>query len=101
DEHAQTAELRGGAQRALPLVLAAHVEVHEDRGVADVLGDLLALLVEDVGDDDLRALAREEPRLGLPLAACASGDDGDLAVQPTHSVLLLGPGPGSAALMAS
>ena len=57
-----------------------------DGVVADVLGDGLALLVEHVAEDDLRALFDEHPHLGLTLAACPTGDDRHLAVELAHLV---------------
>ena len=56
------------------------------RGVlAEVLRDRLALVVEDVGDHDLRAFAHEQACFGLALPAGRAADDGDLAVESAHS----------------
>jgi hypothetical protein len=64
-----------------PVVLAGHVEVHVDRGLADLGGQLAAELILDVADDDLRALGREQAGFSGALPRRATGDDGDLAVQ--------------------
>ena len=77
------------ARRIGPRVLVGHVEVHEARVVTEFLRDRLALIVEDVGDHDLRAFAHEEPCLGLALSAGRARDDRDLAVESAHSERML------------
>ena len=68
-----------------PRVLVGHVEMHEARVLAEVLRDRLALIVEDVGDHDLRAFAHEQPCFGLALPAGRAADDGDFAFESAHS----------------
>ena len=82
DEHVDAAELGLGLGDELaPRRLVDDVEVPVARGVADLLGDLLALDVEHVGEHDARALGREGPRLGLALPARGAADHDDLALE--------------------
>ena len=48
------------------------------------VGALAGARTAEVVHDDLRALAREEQRLGAPDAASRAGDDRDLAVEESH-----------------
>lgn len=75
--------LRGGDRRR-PVGLLAHVQVDVVR--ADLLGELLPLVVEHVGDDHARALRREEPRLLFALPARGAGDEDDPPVQLAHAL---------------
>ncbi len=72
----------GGGDGGLPVVLPAHVEMDVPR--ADLLGEGLALVVEDVGDDHPCALGGEQPGLLLALAARGAGDDDDPSVELAH-----------------
>ena len=63
-------------------------------GRGDLARDLLAELGADVAEHDARALLREQPRLGLALAARGARDQRDLAGEPAHQPL---PSSGSAA----
>ena len=56
-----------------------------------VVGHGLALVVEHVADDDLRALGDEAPRLGLTLTPRPPGDERDLPVEATAPSGLLRP----------
>ena len=60
--------LLGVGDRGLPLVLGGDVEVPVGGRVAEVGGDRLALVVEHVGEEHLRALGHEAAGLGLALA---------------------------------
>ncbi len=71
-------------ERVPPRVLVAHVEMHETCVVTELLRERLALIVEDVGDHNLRAFAHEQPCLRLALSARRAGDDGDLAFESAH-----------------
>lgn len=51
---------------------------------ADLLGEGLPLVVEDVGDDDLRPLGPEQPDLLLALAARGACDEDDTSVELAH-----------------
>lgn len=51
---------------------------------AQLLGEGLALVVEDVGDDDLGPFRPEQPGLLLPLAACGACDEDDTSVELAH-----------------
>ena len=80
----------GELHGARPVGLLADVELREDRRAArrrDLGDDLLAELAADVAEHDARALAREQPRLRLALAARGARDQGDLAVEPSHQPL--------------
>ena len=51
-------------------------------------GAALALVVENIGQHDPRALAREELSLGRPLAVRGAGNERDLSLKPPrHSVV--------------
>ena len=78
------AEAGGCLDGARPVTLLADVEVDIGGGVADVLGHLLAEVVEHVAQHDLGALAGEDTGFGLTLPARCSGDDGHLAVESSH-----------------
>ncbi|CAM5461168.1 hypothetical protein SPURM210S_07378 [Streptomyces purpurascens] len=69
----------GGGDGGLPVVLPAHVEM--DVPGADLLREGLALVVQDVRDDDPRPLGPEQPGLLLALAARGAGDDDDPSVE--------------------
>ena len=58
--------------------------VHEHRVGTEVRGDVLALVVEDVGEHHLGAFLHEPARLGLTLTTRGTGDDRDLAVESSH-----------------
>ena len=64
DQHVQAAEFadRGGYRR-LPIVRLGDVEVNISNTVAELLGDHLALVVEDVAGHDFRALRHHHPHV--------------------------------------
>ena len=62
-----------------PAGSSVDVEVDVARGVAELGGERLARLVEDVADTTRAALAHERPRLRGALAARAAGDERDAA----------------------
>ena len=66
-----------------PGLLVGDVEVPVPGGLAELVGELLALVVEDVAEQHLRALGHEPPRGRGALAPRGTGDDGDLARQPS------------------
>src|SRR5262249_21133353 len=70
--------------RRLPARFVAHVEVRVPSGIADVLGHHLAEVVEHVAEHDARTLLSEEPRFGLTLSPCRTGDQCHLAVESSH-----------------
>ena len=51
-----------------------------DCAFAQVFGDGLPLLVEDISQDDLGSFFDEEPGLAFPLAPSCTRDDGHLAL---------------------
>jgi hypothetical protein len=60
-------------------------EVRVTARLPDGVGRLLATLRIDVGDDDLRAFAREEARRCLADARASAGDEGDLVRKPVRN----------------
>ena len=69
DEHVEPAEaLDGGVDDGLPRCLVGHVVADERHVVAELGGQRLALLGEDVGGDHLGPLGGEQAHLGLALA---------------------------------
>ena len=78
DENVEPAELGNRRiDRRLPLRLTGHIEMAEHRraiGLRNLGDDLVALLVEHVGDGDLGPLARKDPRHAGAHAGGASGD---------------------------
>lgn len=83
-EHVERTELRRGGDDLGPIGFPAHVVVHEHRAGTDVVGDLFALVVEDVGEDDPGALAHEHAGFRLTLATRGAGDDRDLAAKSSN-----------------
>ena len=87
-----------GGDHGLDLLALRDVDLDE-RGFAaigdDVVDDGLALLLVEVGDDDLRAGLGEEAGRGLAHALCSAGDDGDLVLENgvCHEVFLSCAGP--------
>ena len=73
------------ATAASPVLVAGHVEVDVARGVAELVGQRLALLVEEVADDDLGALGDQYPRVLGAHVAGAAADQCDLAVYTSHA----------------
>ena len=57
------------------------VGAHEPGGVAELVGEVAARAVLQVGDDDLGAFGDEPADRGLADAGGAARDDGDLAVE--------------------
>jgi hypothetical protein len=49
---------------------------------ADAAGDSLGVAPQDIGDDNLGAFRRKQPRLGFAHAVSAASDDRNLVVQP-------------------
>ena len=64
--------------------LVADVDLH--RQPADLAGDARRRIAVDVGDDDARALVREELRRLGAHAAAGAGDHAHLSVETVHSV---------------
>ena len=86
-QHVELAELAdGGVDRGLPLLGLGDVEVDVARSVADVVGQRLALVVEDVADHDLGALLDEHPCVRGTHAAGAAADERNLSVHASHAV---------------
>jgi hypothetical protein len=74
--------------RGFPVLLLGDVEVQVARRGPDGFRHGLALVVAHVSEHHAGALVGEEPRLGLALTACGTGDDHDLVVQASHGALL-------------
>ncbi len=55
----------------------------------DLGGGLLAVGVEDVGEDDFGAFSGEEAAFGGALTAGSAGDESDFAIEPAHVECLL------------
>ena len=85
DQNVELAELvdRGG-DRGVPLVGLGDVEVDVARGVTDLVGQRLALVVEDVADDHLGALGDQHPRVLCAHAPCAATDQCNFSVHASH-----------------
>ena len=87
-EHVQLAVgVHGRLHRRRPIGLAGDVQVHVGDVVAEFLQfglGLLALVVQDVADDDAGALFREHPRLHCALPPRSAADERDFAFQPGH-----------------
>src|SRR5438094_6479816 len=69
--------------------LARDIQLHEASLAAsrdDLVGNLLAFRLEDVGNDDLRAFLREDRRLALPHAAGTTGHERNFSGE-SHRVL--------------
>src|SRR5262249_36005424 len=78
----------GGNCRA-PVVCTRDVEMKRHGGLArglgvDFIGGPLADIVEHIANHPLRALIREETRLGGTLSARTAGDESDLAFESFH-----------------
>ncbi|GAA2791912.1 hypothetical protein GCM10010533_32530 [Mycolicibacterium pallens] len=58
--------------------------MHVARGVAELVGEFLALVVEDVPDHDLGALGDQHPRVSGAHPLCATSDDGYFVVYASH-----------------
>src|SRR5262245_19559468 len=75
DRSAQIAELGNSrANRALDALFVGDVGLDEARVRAKRLGERLALLFVEIGDDDVRAALREQPRGSSAQARRAAGD---------------------------
>ena len=86
DQHVELAELAGGDRdRGFPLVGLGDVEVHVARGVTDLVGQRLALVIEDVADHHLGAFRDEQARIFGAHPACAATDERDLSLYPSGS----------------
>ena len=59
-----------------------YVEVDVHSGVAELGGELLTLVVEDVTEHDHGALRDHGPGVALAHAPGGAGDQGDLPLQP-------------------
>jgi hypothetical protein len=82
--------LHHGRHELLDRLLARRVEELGGRdAVADQLRRLLRAVQTQVGDDDLRALARQRQRGLAPDARRAAGDERDLAFHSAHDAPLL------------
>ena len=84
-QNIELAELvdRGG-NRGVPLLGRRDVEVHIARGVTDLVGQRLALLVEDVADHHLGALGHQSPRVLGAHAPSAATDQCNFSVHASH-----------------
>ena len=84
-QNVELAELvdRGG-NRGVPLLGRRDVEVHIARGVTDLVGQRLALLVEDVADHHLGALGHQSPRVLCAHAPSAATDQCNFSVHASH-----------------
>ena len=67
---------------ARPRILVGDVE--RVVGDAEFVGKCATLVVEHVGDDDLRAFRTHEACVCCAHAACAAGDEGDFSVELAH-----------------
>ena len=86
DQHVELAEFAdGGRDRGVPLVGFGDVEVHVTRRVAELVGQRLALVVQDVADNHLGAFLDEQARIFGAQAAGPSTDERYLAVYPSHN----------------
>ena len=65
-------------------VATGRLDLVDDLLCRRLVGPLTCSRAAEVVHDDLRALLREEQRLGAPDAAAGAGDHGDLAVEETH-----------------
>src|SRR5262249_4494805 len=92
DEHVQLAvRLHGRGHGRSPVLLASHVQMHVGRVAprsADLRLELLAVVVEDVAEDDARAFPDEHPCLGRALPTRPAADQCHLAVKSSHGCLL-------------
>ncbi len=77
------------ADQRAHLVLDGNIGLAEDAVGTELFGQCLALRRAPSGDDDLCAFGDENLRSAQPDAAGRAGDDRDLAVQPSHVVLLV------------
>ena len=86
DQRVELAERRHrGVDGTLPVGRLRHVEMHIDGVVTEIGGDLLAEVVEDVAEHDLRPLGHELARLRLTLAARRARDDRDPPLELAHA----------------
>ena len=85
DERGEPAErLDGDVDGGIPLLGVGDVEVDVARGVAELVGECLALVVEDVADDHFCALGDE--RLGVSGAhpPCPAADQCHFSIHASH-----------------
>src|SRR6201999_1880705 len=66
-----------------PVILAGDVEVDVERGLAELVGQRLAGVVEDVGDDDVRAFGAEAAGVAGAHPAGATTDEDGSSVEAT------------------
>ena len=64
------------------------VELHGKRGIAQRFRSRSCAILEQVGDDDPAALIHYPAGDGRTDAAAAASDNGDLAFEPAHPVIL-------------
>src|SRR5262249_27930565 len=82
DQGVEAAELRhGDLDRLAPGLLGGDIKGDEDRIVAEIGCDLVALLGENVRESDPGALLDEVTRLRLPLPPGGAGDQRHLALE--------------------
>ena len=85
DERGQLAErLDGDVDRGVPLLGIGDVEVDVARGVAEFVGQRLALVVEDVADDHFAALGDQRPGVRGAHAPRPAADQCHFSVHASH-----------------
>ena len=73
-----------GGDGGLPLVGLGDVEVDVARGLADLVGQRLALVVEDVADDHFGALGDQHPGVRGAHPPCPAADQCNFSVHASH-----------------
>src|SRR5262249_16805790 len=88
-QHVELSELTGrGRDRGVPLVGLCHVEVHIACGGTDLVGQRLALVVQDVADHHLGAFLHEHASVRSAHPAGTTTDECNFSVYPSHAGLL-------------
>src|SRR5205085_10656362 len=86
DENGNRAEgVFGGGHRRRPVRVARDVEAGEDRVIAELIGERSSLLLEDVRDDNVRALADEAARVAGAHSAGTTRDN-HCPIIETHNI---------------